>query len=279
MIDSSEQVILKSIEEAMPYISELFEGEAGLILCSKEKVLRILKSKNSGTVEGNVKEGERIPDDIPASKCMKQGKVVTEVVSKEYFGTAMKAIAVPLRDESGNIVGSIAMGKNHWGTEVLDNSKNLASALLEISSVVEEVSSGVQGVASSNNQVLKEIRETNEEMKNTDEILGFVQNIAKQTNLLGLNAAIEAARAGELGKGFSVVAGEMRKLATSSGEAIKQINDILKKIKDSVGNVTSSVEEINSVFQSQAASLEEISAGLNTLNTTAKELEDIAGKI
>jgi archaellum component FlaC len=279
MINSSEHVALRNLEGMIPYISELFEEQAGILLCNKEKVLRIFTSKSIETMGGNVKEGENIPDNIPASKCMRQGKTVIEIVPKEYFGTAIKAIAVPVRDESGNIVGSIAIGKTHWGTEVLDNSKNLAIALLEMTNVVEEVSSGVQEVAYSNNQVLKEIRATNEEMKNTDEIIGFVENIGRQTNLLGLNAAIEAARAGELGKGFSVVAGEIRKLSTSSSDAIKQINDILKKIKDSVGSVTSSVEEVNSVFQTQAASLEEISAGLNTLNATAKKLEEIASKI
>ena len=279
MIDLSENVALRNLDEVIPYIIELFEGQAGITLCNKEKVLKIYLSKTMNSMGGNVKEGEITPEDIPAAKCIKQGKTVIEVVPKEFFGTAIKAIAVPVRDASGNIVGSIAIGKAHWGSEVLDNSKNLATALLEMSNAVEEVSSGVQGVASSNNQVLEEIRVTNEEMKNTDEILGFVENIAKQTNMLGLNAAIEAARAGELGKGFSVVAGEMRKLSISSSQAIKQINDILKKIKDSVGSVTSSVEEVNSVFQSQAASLEEISAGLNTLNSTAKRLEDIAAKI
>lgn len=186
---------------------------------------------------------------------------------------------MPVRSENGNIVGSFSVANTSWAATLLKSSEDLANSLSEISKVIENVSSEVQNVATSNDNVLSEMKATNDEMKNTDEILNLVQNIARQTNLLGLNAAIEASRAGELGKGFSVVAGEIRKLSGSSSEAIKQINSILNKIKDSVGNVTNNVEETNTIFQTQVASLQEISASLITLNTTAKQLEDIAAKI
>ena len=90
------------------------------------------------------------------------------------------------------------------------------------------------------------------------EINAAMENIASQTNLLGMNAAIEAAHAEEAGKGFAVGADEIRKLAMFSSAQSKTISNVLKKIRGSIGNITASTIEVLRNFEA-------ISQGVKTV--------------
>lgn len=91
------------------------------------------------------------------------------------------------------------------------------------------------------------VTEAKGHINNTHEVIGFINKVSQQTNLLGLNAAIEAARAGEQGKGFAVVANEVRKLAEDSVEATKKINAILNNIESSMQAIIVGIEETAAV--------------------------------
>lgn len=93
------------------------------------------------------------------------------------------------------------------------------------------------------------VTEAKGHINNTHEVIGFINKVSQQTNLLGLNAAIEAARAGEQGKGFAVVANEVRKLAEDSVEATKKINSILNNIESSMQAIIAGIEETAAVAE------------------------------
>jgi methyl-accepting chemotaxis protein len=97
-------------------------------------------------------------------------------------------------------------------------------------------------------EVVEDIKEIARESESLLEINSVMENIASQTNLLSMNAAIEAAHAGESGKGFSVVAEEIRKLAESSSGQSKTISDVLKKIKSSIDKIAQSTEAVLNKF-------------------------------
>ncbi|MBK7091914.1 MAG: hypothetical protein IPH59_09365 [bacterium] len=104
----------------------------------------------------------------------------------------------------------------------------------KIASVVQDSAATIQALAKSSDQI--------------GEIISVIDDIADQTNLLALNAAIEAARAGEQGRGFAVVADEVRKLAERTTKATKEITDMIKGIQsDTKGAVVSMEQGIHEV--------------------------------
>lgn len=97
------------------------------------------------------------------------------------------------------------------------------------------------------------------------QIVSTITSLASQTNLLALNAAIEAARAGEAGKGFAVVAEEVRKLAEQSGEAAKQVSEIISMIQSETDNAVKTMESGSS----------EVQSGVAVIKTTGEAFQNI----
>lgn len=105
-----------------------------------------------------------------------------------------------------------------------------------------------------------------------DNIISFIEKVAQQSNLLGLNASIEAARAGNYGRTFSVVASEIRKLSNDTGEASKKIGTFLESMKEQITTVTQSIQDIEK-------SSAELSSNAETFTQIAEELNQLEGKL
>lgn len=109
-----------------------------------------------------------------------------------------------------------------------------------------------------------------ENSKNIDHLVEAIKGIAEQTNLLALNAAIEAARAGEHGRGFAVVADEVRSLANTANESADQIQTEMKKIMDISGDIINKQKEVEGLIDTSVAIADDTSDQLSNLVSLAK---------
>lgn len=273
---TTDNKILESFNNLIPYLHYFFEDDIAIGINDSEKCIRFEPNENLPT---NAVTGDLIRPGSATYECTKSGKPVTLIVPKEVFGAGLKSIAVPVKDEKGKVVGSFSIARSlKRQEEMLDISRALSLELMQISKVINEVSGGIQHVADSNVRLANSIDEAEKRTKDTDDILKFIKGVGEQTNLLGLNAAIEAARAGEVGRGFSIVAQEIRKLSSSTGKSVNDIKEVLKKIQDSVAYISISINESNGIFQEQAAAIQQINASVQELSSTAQYMQDMASK-
>ena len=145
---------------------------------------------------------------------------------------------------------------------VSENSEHIAKIADETNSIVEsgmdsitELRSNVESTTQLTTQVIREINALKESSMAIGRIIDAINEIADQTNLLSLNASIEAARAGEAGRGFSVVADEIRKLADQSVASVNEIRAIVDDINTKTNDTVNIAKKAEDVVEVQGRSL------------------------
>ena len=192
--------------------------------------------------------------------------------------------------ESAQRLSEAATAMNEMNATVQEVAKNAGSASTASAETKQKAEAGAQVVEKAVQSIgqvhqmsltLKEdMAQLNEHAQDITRIMGVISDIADQTNLLALNAAIEAARAGEAGRGFAVVADEVRKLAEKTmastndvGNAIKAIQESTAKSMEGVEQSVERISEATELAGQSGAALEEIVA---TVEATADQVNAIA---
>ncbi|MBP2027381.1 ABC-type transport system substrate-binding protein [Acetoanaerobium pronyense] len=157
----------------------------------------------------------------------------------------------------------------------IENSKEITDRTLTVANegtiAIDKSLEAMDEISESVVTVKGSVSNLYDKSQSVDELLDLIKDIADSTNLLALNASIEAARAGEAGRGFSVVASEVKKLATRSIDSVGHISDILNEIKSSIDETTSLMDETDRRVEAGKAMSLETKKVFQTIIDAAKE--------
>lgn len=252
------------------------ELDIALYLTDTEKCIEYYPGK---TVDAKVRSGDLIRPDEPIYDVIHNKTIMNEVVPKEIFGTTFRGIGRPILDQDGQVIGALAIGRNiEIEMLISEASESMFAALEEINASIQEISSTSLGFADCLEDIGKLSERTKDTINEAGSIIDGIQAISTQSNLLALNAAIEAARAGEAGRGFSVVADEMRKLSGLSNESALKVSAMLNEMESSITNIADEIAKITVSSKDQVETTSQISAAVEDVTKSSEQLVALSKK-
>jgi len=214
--------------------------------------------------------------------------------SNRLTSESEKLSAVTLKTTEGitqqqvdiNQVNSASIEMNHATVEVASNAQNTLSASqtasAEMTLCVETLNHNITTISRLGEQIESSARQT-EQLKEASnsigDIVAVIREIADQTNLLALNAAIEAARAGEQGRGFAVVADEVRTLAGRTQDATHNVEAVIDKLQSGVENTVDDMNACQRMAADSVAQAQEAGASITKMQTDIKQIAEMNSAI
>ncbi|MCE3232782.1 MAG: hypothetical protein K0R98_1039 [Rickettsiaceae bacterium] len=231
----------------IPFTSENSElgGMAFQIKSLKEKLLRLEDSKKDIEVKSR-EEKRKLVSNLSEQLGTKITNIVNTINSSAAKGTSHTS---ELSEQQNNNIKNITEGSQYAN----DNVSAAATATTTIYSYIKEIQQQIAKSSDITKTAAKKSEEASNKVSSLSlcsekigAVISIINSLSEQINLLSINATIEAARAGDAGKGFAIVASEIKNLATHTAKATEQIYSAITSIQSETSTSISSVQEINS---------------------------------
>lgn len=272
--------VVKSFQHFAPSMAEMFPEGVFIYVTDLENIVKVQKSQKFDISTINV--GDSLQEKDTCCIAMKTKKLAFSEDDGKLFGIPAINISYPLFDEEDKsiVAGSlnIVLPKNI--AKNLENSAiDLRDGLTSISSSVEQLASSAANIHTTELELSKDIKSIYNSLEEIYVIAKFIKEISDEINILGLNASIEAARAGDAGRGFSIVAKEIRRLSQQTKGTVPKIKEITENIKKAVEETNERSNSALSSSEGQAALSQEMTANIQKLAQLSINLSEIAKKL
>ncbi len=281
--------IIKGFNSTFDYLTEpIREGSQVLAKFAQGNLTSRVAGEYQGEHQQLKKDVNKLGDSLSHLLSQISETVQATASAANQISSSTEEMAAGAQEQSSQateVAGAVdQMTKTIYETtkntgQASEASRNAGKVAKEGGHVVEETIHGMNRIA----EVVRKSAETVQALgKSSDqigEIVQVIDDIADQTNLLALNAAIEAARAGEQGRGFAVVADEVRKLAERTTKATKEIATMIKQIQKDTGGAVVSMQQGTAEVESGKALAEKAGSSLQEIIHGAEKVVDIVTQV
>lgn len=253
------------------FLRKTHDWRRGLI----EKQMHSVENNRANILETS-KDVSTLVVDIKENIDQNVSHVTTMNSSMGEVSKGMQTVAESLTDQTNatmniqsEIIDIVSLTE-----KLVSKAKSSESSVIDSNETMSKVKNLTENVKQESHAVMDEMHNLVQNSTEVRSVIEIINAIAGQTNLLALNAAIEAARAGEAGRGFSVVADEIRGLADSTHQSIGKIENLLNQLEDSTKRADESVSSMVDEMEEQRICIDATYDNLNYVNSSLGELMD-----
>ena len=272
-------LIIKPLKQVIAHANTISKGDLTtppLVLTGNDELTELAKAVNDMNrnllttvrhVHDSAVQISSSSEQLLATTQQANHNIFEQQSQTEMVASAMNEMSATTQEVARHITGT-SQAANEANTETTEG-RNIVDGAIE---AIQQLAEQIENTANV-------IHQLEEDSKNIGKVLDVIKGIAEQTNLLALNAAIEAARAGEQGRGFAVVADEVRTLAGRTQESTAEINQVIEKLQlgsqKAVDVMNKSCEDAQSVVE-QAT---QAGTSLSVISTAVERINDMSSQI